>query len=172
MLSEGTTATLLTLPQLQPLRDEAIGRWQAVGVDTSVLHGIDVRIADLGGTTLGFASGHTIWLDDNAAGWGWFVDPTPKGDSEFTKPSNQGEKRRMDLLTVLQHELGHMLGKEHEATGVLIETLPTGTRRVPSDGIDTGARLGGNDLFITFLDAEEETTWIGSSIFGRGRHKR
>jgi hypothetical protein len=54
----------------------------------------------------------------------------------------------------------------------MIDTLPAGVRRVPSDGIDTGTRLGGNDLFIAFLDAEVETTWIGSSIFGRGRHKR
>ena len=171
-MSEGTTATALTLPHVQPLLDEAIQRWLAAGVDTSILNGIDVRIADLGGATLGLASGHTITLDDNAAGWGWFVDPTPWDDSEFTTPGNQGEQNRMDLLTVLEHELGHLLGKEHEATGVMIDTLPTGTRRVPSDGIDTGTRLDGNALFIAFLDAEEETTWIGSSIFGRGRHKR
>ena len=44
------------------LLPEAIHRWQAAGVDTSALHGIDIRIADLGGTTLGLASGHTIWL--------------------------------------------------------------------------------------------------------------
>ena len=171
-MSEGATATALTLPHVQPLLDEAIQRWLAEGVDTSILNGIDIRIADLGGTTLGLASGHTITLDDNAAGWGWFVDSTPWDDSEFTTPGNQGEQNRRDLLTVLEHELGHLLGKEHEATGVMIDTLPTGTRRVPSDGIDTGTRLDGNALFIAFLDAEEETTWIGSSIFGRGRHKR
>ena len=59
-------------------------------------HGIDVRIADLGGTTLGLASGNTIWLDDNAAGWGWFVDPTPGDDSEFTTPGDQGEQGKMN----------------------------------------------------------------------------
>ena len=29
--------------------------------------------------------------DDNAAGWGWFVDPTPRDDSEFTTPGDLGE---------------------------------------------------------------------------------
>src|SRR5262249_51747497 len=67
----GTTAGSLTLPQAQPLLAEALARWQRAGVDTSALRGIDVRIADLGGLTLGQASGSTIWLDDNAAGWGW-----------------------------------------------------------------------------------------------------
>ncbi len=33
---------------------------------------------------LGLATGHTIWLDVNAAGWSWFVDPTPKDDGDFT----------------------------------------------------------------------------------------
>jgi hypothetical protein len=74
----------LTSAEVQPLLVEAEARWQAAGVDTSILGAIDIRIADLGGTTLGLTSGNTIWLDDNAAGWGWFVDPTPSDDSEFT----------------------------------------------------------------------------------------
>src|SRR5262249_26426284 len=69
--------TSITSDQVQPLLAEAEARWQAAGVDTSILGAIKVRIADLGGATLGFASDHTIWLDDNAAGWGWFVDRTP-----------------------------------------------------------------------------------------------
>jgi hypothetical protein len=44
---------------------------------------------------------------------GWFLDPTPWGDSEFTTPGNQGKQQRMDLLTVLMHQLGHLLGYEH-----------------------------------------------------------
>jgi hypothetical protein len=81
-------------------------------------------------------SGPTIYLDDKAAGWGWFVDPTPWEDSEFTTPGNQGEQHRMDLLTVLEHELGHLLGFDHQATGVMEDTLATGARRVPSSASD------------------------------------
>jgi hypothetical protein len=75
---------------------------------------------------------HTIWLDDNAAGWGWFVDRTPRDNCEFTTPGNQGEQNRMDLLTVLDHELGHMLGFEHAETGVMLGTLPAGGAMLPS----------------------------------------
>jgi hypothetical protein len=59
--------------QVQPLLAEALACWQAAGIDTSALHGIDVRIADLGGLPLRQAAGEIIWLDDNAAGWGWFA---------------------------------------------------------------------------------------------------
>jgi hypothetical protein len=112
----------------------AEARLQAAGVDTSSLHGIEIHIADLGGTMLGLANEiqHAIWLDDNPAGSGWFVDPTPGDDSEFTTPGNQGEQRRMDLLTVLEHELGHVLGYEHQATGVMQDTLAAGVRESPS----------------------------------------
>jgi sugar lactone lactonase YvrE len=119
----------LRAAQVQPLLNEALARWQSAGVNTFALGAIDIRIADLGGTTLGRASGNTIWLDDNAAGWGWFVDRTPQNDSEFTKRGNQGEQKRMDLLTVVTHELGHLLGHEHEEGGVMRQTLDVGTRR-------------------------------------------
>jgi hypothetical protein len=127
------TATI-TADQVQPLLTEVLARWQAPGAGISALHGIHVRIADLGGTTLGLTIGHTIWLDDNAAGWGWFVDPTPADDSEFTTPGDQGEQRHMELLTVLEHELGHLLGREHSADGVMAGTLQgkTGMIRWPS----------------------------------------
>jgi hypothetical protein len=124
----------LTATAAEPLLAEALHHWQAVGIDISALGVIDVRIANLGGATLGQASGHTIWLDDNAASWGWFVDKTPWDDAEFIRKGNQGEQGRMDLLTVLTHEVGHLLGKEHEAGGVMQETLAPGTRLAPHGG--------------------------------------
>ncbi len=124
------------MDQAQSLLGEAIARWQAAGADTSAFANIDIHIADLGVTTLGLASSHTLWLDADAAGWGWFVDPTPREDSEFTTPGDQGEQNRMDLLTALVHEIGHLLGQEHADDGVMIDTLVTGIRRMPGSEID------------------------------------
>ncbi|MCI0742008.1 MAG: hypothetical protein L0Y72_23490 [Gemmataceae bacterium] len=51
---------------------------------------IDLRATDLP-ETLSLVSGHTIWLDADAAGWGWFVDATPW---DYTTPRDQGEQHR------------------------------------------------------------------------------
>jgi hypothetical protein len=124
----------LRTSQVQLLLDEALRRWQSIGVDVSALHGIDIRIADLGGRTLAQASGRTIWLDDNGAGWGWFVDATLSDDGEFYLPGHQVEQGRMDLLTALVHETGHLLGYDHEEDGAMAKTLTAGTRRTPHSG--------------------------------------
>jgi hypothetical protein len=122
--------------QARRLIAEAIARWQAVGAATTELGNLQIQIGNLGGNTLGMASGHTIWLDDNAAGWGWFVDPTPADDHEFTAPGDQGEQRRIDLLTVLEHELGHLLGYDHSDTDLMSPTLATGLRETPRWRLD------------------------------------
>jgi hypothetical protein len=79
---------------------------------------------------------HAIRIDDHAAGHGWFVDPTPFNDREFVKPGDQGEQRHIDLLSVLAHELGHLVGLDDHDAGhaadVMGESLGTGTRRMPT----------------------------------------
>ena len=144
--------------QVQPLLAEALARWQAAGIDPSALNGITVRIANLGGLTLGKAVGGGIWLDDNAAGWGWFVDPTPRNDSEFITPSNQGEQGRMDLLTVLEHEIGHLLGRGHEAVGVMQETLGAGIRRTV--GLTLAKDAGGLGAAQVLFAWDADAPWI------------
>ena len=122
-------AQTLAATQLAPITAEALHRWESQGVDTTVLAGMNMRITNLGGTTLGLAYENTLWIDDNAAGWGWFVDATPGDDREFSLPANQGVQKRMDLLTVVMHELGHLFGNEHDEAGVMAETLIAGVRR-------------------------------------------
>jgi hypothetical protein len=126
----------LTSQQLQPLVSEAIARWAAAGANVGGLKDVTFQIADLPGAELGLASGNTITIDTNAAGWGWFVDPTPHDDSEFTTPGNQGEQNRMDLLTVLEHEIGHLLGYNDTDSGLMDSTLAPGIRETPMGVLD------------------------------------
>ncbi|MDF1746236.1 MAG: hypothetical protein P1V19_21225, partial [Gimesia sp.] len=105
---------------------------------SQALSGVEVKVVDLSGTTLGRAVPGTIYLDVNAAGHGWFVDSTPLDHSEFSVDSQlslialpeSAAAGRVDLWTVILHELGHLMGYEHEAEGVMEETLAPGVRKL------------------------------------------
>jgi hypothetical protein len=81
---------------------------------------------------------------DDAAGYSWSVDPTPFDDAESRRLGDQRERARMDLVSVVAHELGHLLVRanlpgEHNAGHLMGESLSTGTRRVPTSGDVTPA---------------------------------
>jgi hypothetical protein len=134
---------------LQPIVQAAIARWTAAGAATQTLTTMEntpVVIGDLPGSYLGQLSGGTITIDQNAAGYGWFVDSTPNQDQELIAQPGAAELQavdpqavdRMDLLTVVEHELVHTAGLDDldpSATSLMSGQLETGIRRsvTPTD---------------------------------------
>jgi hypothetical protein len=106
-----------------------------------ILSSVSFQIVDLPASLLGREVGGTlVQIDRDAAGFGWFVDRTPWDDGEFAVSRNFPElvalpgvnaARRVDLLTVVLHELGHVLGYSHQNEGLMDDALPLGTRRLP-----------------------------------------
>ena len=135
----------LTQSDLRPIVAEAIARWAAAGLDASTvarLTQVHFVISDLPGSYLGEADGSLVYLDSNAAGHGWFIDPTPELDEEFAPTANPGQLRavdpravdRIDLLTVVEHELGHVAGfgdLDALSDNLMSGVLGTGIRRDP-----------------------------------------
>ncbi len=138
----GAAAPRLTAADLQPIVAAAIDRWAAAGLDAArldLLRHATVTIADLGGPYLGLAdaSARAVRIDDDAAGWSWFVDPTPRDDAEFRTPGDLRVRGRMDLLSAVSHELGHLIGLDDDhdaghAADVMGDSLIAGTRRTPT----------------------------------------
>lgn len=136
----GATPAPLTDARLRPIVAEAVRRWNLTGLtaaERTLLKNVSVHVGALDEATLGLTTGTSITLDRDAAGYGWFVDPTPRSDAEFHRKGDQGEHGKMDLLTAVEHELGHVLGRDH-GEGVMAETLATGTREC----IELGTRVG------------------------------
>jgi hypothetical protein len=158
---------VLTPDVLAPVVVDAIDIWSAAPLSAAqqrALAQFDVRIADLPGAVLGQTLGSTIWIDVNAAGWGWSVD---KGEgqrakdegqnglptSDFRIPTSIGSPlsaldcplsilppsafripTSVDLVSVVMHELGHILGFDDDysdanSTDLMNGWLSPGVRR-------------------------------------------
>lgn len=121
------------------------------------LEAIQVQVVDLEDSTLGLAASDTIFLDQTAAGYGWFVDPTPEDHSEFQQsgeitlialPDSEAADQ-IDLWTVIRHEIFHLLGYEHTETGLMESTLLPVERKLTDWATDA-------DLYFASLQDETE----------------
>ena len=119
-VGSATLTETLTDQELQPIVAQAVEQWRAAGVGSlTTLDNMTVHVARLGHGELGWTFGNDVWIDATAQGWGWSIGNT----------TAQGQ---MDLLTVVTHELGHVLGYGDDAgPAVMATTLAPGVRRAP-----------------------------------------
>ncbi|MEC5127716.1 LamG-like jellyroll fold domain-containing protein, partial [Verrucomicrobiales bacterium BCK34] len=143
---------------LERLAREAVARWEASGLteeQIEALESINYVVTDLEGSALAYAEGNSVYIDRDAAGLDWFVDDTEWLDEEFVEIGGILRAASgadidglaaggIDMLSVLMHEQGHILGllDEYEV-GVRDSSMfgeyDEGERRLPGDGQAGGA---------------------------------
>ncbi len=139
----------ITPGQVRSLLPAAIEAWQAAGLDAADvrdLEGVTIQVGDLGTSILGLEAANVITINQTAAGYDWYVSASPGMGRAFGQSGPDGESvaapgsppaGKVDLLTVLEHELGHVLGlSDNDQAGDLMDiTLGLGLSRSP-DGSD------------------------------------
>jgi hypothetical protein len=141
----------LSQEQLALVVTAARARWIATGLttqQTAGLNGIQFEIADLQGAYLGEADGNRILIDGDAGGRGWYTGADASSDllygrafsssRRYTDPL-RGPAGRVDLLTAIEHEMGHRLGLEDtyaakDRNSLMYGYLTVGERRFATRG--------------------------------------
>jgi hypothetical protein len=140
---DGSNPAGLTPARLGTRFDEAITSWRDAGVDEAglaALRGTRVALADLSDGYLGLVTPGTITLDRIGGGHGRFVVRAPDRDEEFGALAGVTARGRMDMLSALVDEMGHILGQDQDE-GVMGEVLRAGVRQVPSSGTESAPSL-------------------------------
>jgi len=138
--SKVKASDFLTTSKAERLREAAIVRWIKAGAteeQVQSMRKVVISIEDIQGNFIGSSEEGHIKLDKDGAGYGWFFDETPDADEEFNnKQSDFNAKGKIDLLTVLMHELGHQIGMEddylHDGSSDLMHGyINPGERKLP-----------------------------------------
>jgi hypothetical protein len=127
-------AAALTEAGLAPIVQQAEQHLADLGVpvDASLLNFLNFHVTSLQNGILGITWQHDIWIDQGAAGYGWYI-----GSNSAFGPSSIGQDRlagvgsaavgKMDLETVVEHELAHVLGFASGDAAILPNNLMTAT---------------------------------------------
>ena len=144
-------------PELDPVQQNSLAQ-------------VSIQVVDLQGDALGHVISNTIYIDANAAGYGWFIDTTPFDHSEFVYTSDLTlialedgpAANQVDLWTVIMHELGHILGVDHAAEGVMQNTLDPGIRKLPGflETLNESSQQPENEIDDFFSDMTEDIDLI------------
>jgi hypothetical protein len=164
----------LTQPQLDSIVTAAFDRWSATGLTArqiAAMRELRFEVSDLSDSYLGEADGNRILVDRDAQAKGWFVDATPADDLEFANQTSTTRSYtnpftsaagRIDLLTAIEHEIGHKLGLndsyvEKDRDSIMYGYLTVGERRVPGKQQAANAQAGSltGTHFLTLTDAKK-----------------
>ncbi len=127
--------------QIGNIKAAAIRRLINSGIskaDAEKLSKVVITISDQKEAELAVSVPGKIEIDEDAAGHGWFIDPTPDDDNEFRNLilSRTQPDESMDLLTVIMHEFEHQLGMvdDHDkcVKSLMSAILQPGERRLPT----------------------------------------
>ncbi len=133
---------LNSVSQISSIVSAAEGQWVAAGANPTAFKDVQFQIGTTGQGVLGNTAGNVITIDPSAAGFGWYVGT---GNGVFQPTSNSADQvalpgsaaaGHMDLMTVVEHELGHILGYADVAAGsapdfLMTVSLSAGMRRTP-----------------------------------------
>ena len=169
----------LTEAELAPVVQEAIQRRVATGLtpaQAAVLEQVHFGIANLSAEgELGQDSPGQVLLDAAAGGYGWYIDASPSSDAAFSQQVGSTELEaaagspaagRIDLLTVVMHELGHELGLPDltmtaAPDALMAVDLGAGVRRLPTalpgEGVSNPALSAG----LAAAEVQEQPTVAG-----------
>jgi hypothetical protein len=174
----GMDTTAADQAMLSTVVDHAKAVWMTEETDPArmeLLRTVSVQFADLEGRLLGWSEPAGILIDRDAAGHGWFFDVTPAVDEEFQRTDTGAlaatadgpATGRMDLLTVVMHELGHVLGYDDRQDGdrlldLMAAELVPGIRRITLPGQDVARPLAASFDVIPPSDgpSSERSGWV------------
>ena len=147
----------LSQEQLDAAVSTAIERWSATGLTQQqirTLRGVKFEVSDLSDSYLGQADSNRILIDRKAGGRGWYTGSDSLSDLLFNRSVSTTRRYtdpisapagRIDLLTAIEHEMGHKLGlddsyAEKDRDSLMYGYLTVGERRVPAVDQAKGAK--------------------------------